>query len=239
MYSTAVSATAPSRRERLRAATTAEIKTHALALLDRGGPAAITLRAIAREMGMTANAIYGYFATRDELVTALIDEVYTSLVDTVEAARDEHTDPGERLIAWAVAFRRWSVSNPAGFRLVYGDPVPGYQAPATGAAPLAAQRACLGLVGLTIAARPTAVEPATGDYRWEDFDPDLTDKVRQTFPGLKPDTVALALRVWGRMHGLVSLEIYGHLRQQLSDPGRLYREELTRLVAALGLSDTD
>ena len=77
-----------SRRERLRAETTEEIKAIALKLMASGGPDAIALRAIAREMGMTAGAIYGYFPTRDDLVTTLINDVYTSLVEKAEAARD-------------------------------------------------------------------------------------------------------------------------------------------------------
>jgi AcrR family transcriptional regulator len=91
----------PSRRERLRAETSQEIKTSALKLMAEDGPDAISLRAIAREMGMTAGAIYGYYATRDELITTLIFDVYTSLVDTVEAARDAcpADDPDGRLMA--------------------------------------------------------------------------------------------------------------------------------------------
>src|SRR2546421_111816 len=79
-----------------------------------GGPDAITLRAIAREMGMTANAIYGYFATRDDLVTTLINDVYTALADAVDAAWEAApvTDPAIRITAWATAFRTWAVVNP-------------------------------------------------------------------------------------------------------------------------------
>lgn len=95
------------------------------------GPDAITLRAIAREMGMTAGAIYGYYATRDDLITTLIRDVHTSLVDTLEAARDTalRDDAAGRMLAWAGAFREWVLANPEGFRLIYGDPVPGYVAP--------------------------------------------------------------------------------------------------------------
>ncbi|GDY78866.1 hypothetical protein SAV31267_083510 [Streptomyces avermitilis] len=120
------------RRERLRAETTAEIKRVALELMATGGPDAITLRAIAREMGMTANAIYGYFATRDDLVTTLINDVYTSLVDTVDTAWETAPaqDPAARIQAWACAFRGWALAGPEGFRLIYGDPVPGYRPPA-------------------------------------------------------------------------------------------------------------
>ncbi|MFF1903028.1 TetR/AcrR family transcriptional regulator [Kitasatospora sp. NPDC058218] len=227
------------RRERLRAETTAEIKKVALELMASGGPDAITLRAIAREMGMTANAIYGYFATRDDLVTTLIDTVYTSLADAVEAAWEAAPalDPAARIRAWAGAFRNWALANPEGFRLVYGDPVPGYRPPAGGAAPDAAHRACTGITALAAEAWPYA-EPryADGDFEWADFDPGLLDKVRPAFPDLPPAGVALALRIWSHLHGLVSLEIYGHLRTQTLSPEKLFREELTQLIRSLGIT---
>ncbi|MGW0940499.1 TetR/AcrR family transcriptional regulator [Streptomyces sp. NPDC002666] len=229
----------PNRRARLRAETGAEIKTIALELMAARGPDAITLRAIAREMGMTAGAIYGYFATRDDLITTLIRDVHTSLIDTLEAARDGVLREGAagRILAWAGAFRAWALANPEGFRLIYGDPVPGYVAPEGGAAPEAERRTCAGLTGLVADAWPDA-EPRQphGDYAWSDFDPHLVAMVRERFPGLPPAAVALALRVWGRLHGLVSLEVYGHLRHQTLDPAKVYRAEMLDLLASLGLA---
>lgn len=226
------------RRERLRAETTADIKRTALELMRAGGPDAITLRAIAREMGMTANAIYGYFATRDDLVTALIADVYTVLADAVDAAWAASAEdaPAQRVQAWAQAFRDWALANPEGFRLVYGDPVPGYRAPEGGAAPDAARRVCVGIAGLADAAWGAAGRVhGEDDFDWGDFDPGLLEKVRPAFPELPPAGVALALRIWGHLHGLVALEIYGHLRAQTLSPNKIFHAELTSLVRALGL----
>ncbi|WBO68263.1 TetR/AcrR family transcriptional regulator [Streptomyces camelliae] len=226
------------RRERLRTETTAEIKSVAMGLMAAGGPDAITLRAIAREMGMTANAIYGYFATRDDLVTTLVHDVYTALADTVDAAWEaaSQQDAGSRIQAWATAFRDWALANPQGFRLIYGDPVPGYQAPAGGPAPDAARRVCTGLTALAAAAWPHAGRLyEDGDFTWSDFDAGLLDKVRPAFPELPPAAVALALRIWGHLHGLVSLEIYGHLHTQTKRPDKLFQQELAQLVRNLGV----
>ncbi|WP_024755706.1 TetR/AcrR family transcriptional regulator [Streptomyces exfoliatus] len=224
------------RRERLRAETTAEIKATALRLMASGGPDAITLRAIAREMGMTANAIYGYFATRDDLVTTLIDDVYSALADAVDTAwaNTPAEDPAARILGWSRAFRGWALANPEGFRLIYGDPVPGYRAPEGGPAPDAARRVCTGLAGLAAAAWPHA-EPLYRDstFAWSDFDAGLLDKVRPAFPDLPPAAVALALRVWGHLHGLVTLEVYGHLRRQTASPDKLFQEELDQLLRTL------
>ncbi|TLG13455.1 TetR/AcrR family transcriptional regulator [Nocardia cyriacigeorgica] len=229
---------ATSRRERLRAQTAQEIKTVALRLLDEGGPDAVTLRAIAREMGMTAGAIYGYYATRDDLISTLIAEVYIALLDQVEAARDAIApdDPGARIIAWGEAVREWAVARPAEFRLIYGDPVPGYQAPPGGPAAAARLRACTGLVGLAAAAWPHRPGGADPEFAWTDFDADLVEHVRADFPDLPPAALALALRMWGRMHGLMALEVYGHLRPQSQDPAKLFRAEMVDLVHSLGLS---
>ncbi|MDT3442952.1 MULTISPECIES: TetR/AcrR family transcriptional regulator [unclassified Pseudofrankia] len=229
----------PSRRDRLRAETSAEIKAIALKLMADGGPDAISLRAIAREMGMTAGAIYSYFATRDDLITALIGDVYTSAIQTLESARDAmpESDPGGRIMAWAQAIRAWALANPEGFRLIYGDPVPGYHAPDDGPAKDAELRACTGLIGLVAGAWPAAhaLQPNDRQYIWTDFDPGLAAHVQTDFPDLPPAAVALALRVWGRMHGLMALEIYGHLRTLMHDPATVYRDEMRDLIASLGL----
>ncbi|MFI0719984.1 TetR/AcrR family transcriptional regulator [Streptomyces sp. NPDC021224] len=229
-----------SRRERMRAQTTAEIKAIALRLMAEGGPDALSLRAIAREMGMTAGAIYSYFRTRDDLVTTLIGDVYTAAVDGAEAARDAVPEdrPGARILAWAQAMRTWALADPAGFKLIYGDPVSGYRPPDDGPGATAELRACTGLVDLVAAAWPTAgpLQPDGPAYTWDDFDAGLTAHVRTDFPDLPPSGLALALRVWGRMHGLMALEIYGHLRGLVHDPATVYRDEMHALVTSLGLT---
>jgi AcrR family transcriptional regulator len=229
------------RRERLRAETTAEIKKVALDLMAAGGPDAITLRAIAREMGMTANAIYGYFATRDDLVTTLINDVSTALADALDTAWEatSASDPATRIRAWANAFRDWSLANPQGFRLIFGDPVPGYHAPEGGPAPDAVRRICTGLTALAAVAWPHAGHLYEGsEFEWSDFDPWLIGEVRPIFPELPPAAVALALRIRGHLHGLVSLEIYGHMRTMTYTPDKLFNEELNQLLRALALNPT-
>lgn len=229
-----------SRRDRLRAETSAQIKAIALKLMADGGPGAISLRAIAREMGMTAGAIYSYFPTRDDLVTTLVGDLYTAVVEAAESARDAVPDgsPGGRILAWAQAVREWALANPEGFRLIYGDPVPGYRAPEDGPGREAEVRACAGLVGLVAAAWPAAGPLQTDNrrYAWADFDPALVTKVREEFPDLPPAALALTLRVWGRMHGLMALEIYGHLRALIHDPTTVYHDEMRNLITSLGLT---
>ncbi|MBU3062776.1 TetR/AcrR family transcriptional regulator [Nocardia sp. NEAU-G5] len=228
----------PTRRQLRRAETTAEIKDTALRLMAANGPGAITLRAIAREMGMTANAVYSYFPTRDDLVTALIRDVYDEMADALQAARDSRPDddPAGRILAWACAFRDWSLAHTEGFRLVYGDPIPGYRPPEGGPAPEAEQRVCAILTGLAAGAhRRAGPARAEAEFSWGDFDPGLVAEVRTLFPDLSPAVLAVALRMWGRLHGLVSLEILGHLRTLTTDPDKLYRSEVDQMIRGMGL----
>ncbi|MFE6779352.1 TetR/AcrR family transcriptional regulator [Streptomyces sp. NPDC057702] len=227
----------PSRRERLRAEATGQILEIALRQMAAEGPGGISLRGIARDMGMTPRAIYSYFATRDELITALIRALSTGLADALERARDDAPacDPERRLLAWGQALRTWALANPQGFHLVYGDPIPGYQPP-PGPGPVdeAALRICGGLNRL-VAAAGSGPGPAPGaaEADWAAFPPAYRDRVRAEAPDLTPAVAARALRVWGRLHGLVTLEIHGHLRAVHTDPAALYRAEMLDLVRDL------
>jgi AcrR family transcriptional regulator len=189
-------------------------------------------------MGMTAGAIYGYFETRDALISALIADVYGAVADAQEGARDAvpADDPAGRVLAVADAYRDWAVAHPEEFRLIYGDAVPGYQPPEGGAAADAEHRACAVLTGLVAAAWPHAeARQSDGAFAWSDFDDGFLALVREQNPDLPPAAVALALRVWGRMHGLVALEVYGHLHPQVQDAAKLYRAEMLDLTRGLGL----
>ncbi|MDH6134265.1 AcrR family transcriptional regulator [Kitasatospora sp. MAA4] len=227
-----------SRRERLRAETAQEIKTIALAHMAENGTAAVSLRAIARDMGMTAGAIYSYYDTRDKLITALIADVYHSLTDTLEAALAACPGgPAARVLAYAQAYRWWAVANPHQFQLIFGDPVPEYQAPEGGPVAEAEHRACVLLTGLVVDAWPWAAHLHTGDqHDWADYDPVFARLICEAFPGLQPAAASLALRLWGRLHGLVSLEVHGHLGPQIQDSEKLYNCEIVDLIHNLGLA---
>jgi AcrR family transcriptional regulator len=118
------------RRERVRAATVQEIKDVARRQLVGDGPSAVSLRAIAREMGMTAPALYRYFPSFDHLVQSLVSDLSTELCSAVEAARElaPTDDASARLLAVCRAFRSWSVTHPAEFGLIFGTPTPGQRA---------------------------------------------------------------------------------------------------------------
>lgn len=225
-----------SRRARLRAETAAEIKAIAVRALTENGPAGISLRAIARDMGMTAGAIYSYFETRDALITALMIDIHNALADAELAAWSSAPadDPGAQLRAIAAAYRDWAVANTAEFQLIYGDPIPGYQMPADGPAREAAHRACALLTNIVAMGwqAAAATEPS-GTVTWADFDPALAGEVQRDHPGLPPEALSLAIRLWSRIHGLVTLEIYGHLTNLTPVPATVFAADMTALTTSL------
>jgi AcrR family transcriptional regulator len=211
----------PSRRARQREQTSQEIKDVGLRHVAEAGPGALSLRAIGREMGMTAGAIYSYFDDRQALLDALVEDVYADLAGVLEQAGAQ-PDP---LRAVAYDYRAWAMANPTGYQLVYDS-----AAAATPRAPSPAQhRACIVLVRLTLHA-PVDDDSA---WTWDDFSPAFARALQAEVPESTPAATALALRLWGRLHGLVALEIHGHLATQLVDPAKLFDDAITELAASL------
>lgn len=126
-------------RERARIEVTAAIKDEARRMLAAEGAAKLSLRAVARELGMVSSALYRYFPSRDELLTALIVDAYDSVGAAAEraeaAARAAGAPPRTRWLAICEAFRAWALAHPHEYALIYGSPVPGYSAPSTPSAP--------------------------------------------------------------------------------------------------------
>src|SRR5450631_4390042 len=124
-------------RERVRLELTSEIKEVALAQLASGGGAALSLRAIAREMGMASSALFRYFRNRDALLTALIIDSYSSLAEAAETAeaRKHQESIEDRWMAICHGVRNWAVAHPHEYGLIFGSPIPGYAAPTGTVAP--------------------------------------------------------------------------------------------------------
>jgi AcrR family transcriptional regulator len=221
------------RRERLRTATVAEIKDLARRLLVSGGPTAISLRAIAREMGMTAPAIYRYFPSLDALVVELTEDLYAELTEDVQAVRDPAAPPLDQLTAMARAFRQWSLANPAEFGLMFGNPVPGV-------ARFEGDCATPEHAGARFGAPFLA---ALTDLYWTDHFPGPPIEVLESHLGhhLAPlaatagidvplPVVYAYLSAWTRLYGLVAMEVFGHLRWAMDDVTPLFDVELAAFV---------
>lgn len=207
----------PTRRERFRALTLREIKDAARGQMEHGGGAgALSLKALAAQLGMAGPSLYRYVASRDELLTELLVEAYTELADALEAAvADRELTPAQRLREYARAYRRWGLGRPAMYELVFGTPVPGYAAPEESTRP-AARRALVALVVVLAELRdPTADRAAL--TRWA-----------QTLGPTDQDasTLLLAVQTWSRLHGVLSLELRGHLTHLVGRTEDLYESEI-------------
>jgi AcrR family transcriptional regulator len=191
------------------------------------GAAALSLRAIARALKITAPAIYNYFPDRDALVTALIIDAFTSLGDWQLEARDAipETDLKGRLQAIGIAYRDWAHTFPQRYQLIFGTPIPGYTGPIEKILPPSA-RSLSALVSVVEGLR------LAGKLNVETF-PKVKSENKTNFEmwlmyGEKADMLSLsvAMVVWSRVHGIVSLEIQGNLPPFGPKGDALYRYEL-------------
>ncbi len=220
-----------------------EVRAEILAAAGRQlavvGPAGLSLRAVARERGMVSSALYRYFASRDELLTALIIEAYDALGDVAEASAAATRDrrPLERWVAATGAVRAWAVEHPQDYALLYGSPVPGYAAPDDTVVP--GTRVTRALVQI--------VDDAVGDDRLpSDGDLGVIELSRQTrraFDVLRSavdldasDEVVMAvLTAWTQMFGLLSFELFGQTRGLIDDHQAFFREAATLMGSHIGL----
>lgn len=206
----------PTRRERARAATIEEIKRTATRLMREQGTTDLRFSDIAREMGMTAPALYRYFADRDELLTALIVDAYDELGTAVAEARERVADDDVwgRFLSVAQAYRRWASSDPVRFSLILGMPVPGYAAPEEGPTTDAAIRAMaqLKVLFLDAAARGELRRPLISEV--DDAVVACAEADHEHHPGepaVAPEIFQAMLHSWSALHGFASLEAHGHL----------------------------
>jgi AcrR family transcriptional regulator len=231
-------ATTLNRRDRVRAATVTEIKDTARRILVTEGPDGLSLRAIAREMGMTAPALYRYFPSREDLITALIAQLYDELTATLEAARDA-ADPADarvKLAAASRAFRSWALAHPREFALLFGSPIPGIGAQSDDSpANLASER--FGQVFGALVAQIYQDDPFPIPAE-EEMDPALRQQLQAWCAGLPvglpPGAAQVFLSCWIRLYGMVAMEVFGHLEFALPDAEPLFEAELRDLADTLG-----
>jgi AcrR family transcriptional regulator len=203
------------------------IKEAAWQQISQQGAPALSLRAIARQLGITAPAIYNYFADRDALVTALIIDAYTSFGDAQLIARDSvpANDLDGRMDAIGRAYRQWALTFPERYQLIFGTPIPDYTAPMEQIMPSAA-RSISALVSVIDALR---VAGRLNAPRFPAVHPDFLPafEMWKRFGGdYEPLSVSVAILIWARVHGLVSLEIGHQIPPFGPDGAALYEYEM-------------
>jgi AcrR family transcriptional regulator len=205
-------------RERARAEITGEIKAVARRQLAEQGSAALSLRAVAREVGMVSSAVYRYFPSRDDLLTALIVDAYNAVGEAAEQELAARRRSGlvPRWVGVSRAIRTWALAHPHEYALIYGSPVPGYSAPQDTIDPAA--RVAVALLRIVVDG------VGSGEIAAHDSAP-VPRSVRSDFAGLRasaapgvPDAViSRTLIAWSQLFGSISLEMFGHLHNVIHD----------------------
>ncbi len=215
-------------RDRRRAETVQEIKAAALQQLAEAGPGALSLRGVARAVGMTVQSLYHYFDSREALLTVLVTDAHHALADAVQAAAETSRGrpPVERRLAATTAYRSWAHENRSAFLLLYGTPVPGFEPLPEAGTGVAASRLAAPFVDVVFddwtPAQLAAVELPEGG------EPIAAVPAAFTLP---PGALALFIELRARMHGLVVLELLGHLHPLNDLGGALFSAAMHRMSA--------
>ncbi|MET9603539.1 TetR/AcrR family transcriptional regulator [Streptomyces sp. NPDC006512] len=222
-------------RERARVEVTAAIKDEARRRLAAEGAAKLSLRAVARKLGMVSSALYRYFPSRDELLTALIIDAYDSLGAAAEeaerAALAAGAGPRARWIAVCEAVRGWALAHPHEYALVYGSPVPGYSAPLDTVGP--ASRVANTLIGILRSAyegRGLALPPLPAALR-----PEAGRMAADFAEGLPPEVTAALVAAWAQLVGLVSCELFGQFERVVEERAAFFAHAAGQLAHGVGL----
>ncbi len=225
-------------RERVRVELTNEIMDVARRHLALEGSAALSLRAVARDVGMVSSAIYRYFPSRDDLLTALIIDASTSIGAAASAAEASvrRSDFSGRWLATCRAARSWALEQPQQYALIFGSPVPGYQAPRDTVDPAAVIPVLLITIideaqaaGLTAPpSNRTIPRPVRSDLRG----------LREAagVPSLDDHVLARAVMAWTQLIGSISFELFGHLHNVIFDDAAYFDFQMRGIALDLGLA---
>jgi AcrR family transcriptional regulator len=226
-----------------RARARAEVRAGILAAASRQvaleGASALSLRAVARELGMVSSALYRYFASRDELLTALIIEAYDSLGECAEQAAGSSigAPPLDRWVAVAAAIRSWAVARPHDYALLYGSPVPGYAAPTDTVIPgTRVSRALVSVVHDASSRRLLSRRRPSADVEIGAATRAACAFLRTELDlAISDDTIVAVLLAWTQLFGLLSFELFGQTKGLIDDHDAFFRESATIMGTRIGL----
>ncbi|MEV4376490.1 TetR/AcrR family transcriptional regulator [Streptosporangium sp. NPDC049644] len=223
-------------RERVRAELTREITDVARRQLAVDGASGLSLRAVARELGMASSAIYRYFPSKDDLLTALIIDGYNALGEAVENADAAvpHTEHAGRWMAVCHAVRDWALVHPHEYALLYGSPVPGYQAPQDTVPAAIRDTVVYGRI-VSDAHRAGALNPP-GDH--PPVPPSFREdaaRVRELMPDVPDDVIVRSLIAWTGLFGWISFELFGQFNNTIMDRTAAFDHTMRCHAAMLGL----
>ncbi|MEQ4724962.1 TetR/AcrR family transcriptional regulator [Nonomuraea sp. B19D2] len=222
-------------RERVRAELTREITDIARRQLATEGAGGLSLRAVAREMGMVSSAIYRYFPSRDDLLTTLIIDGYNALGEAVERADAAcpQDDFPRRWMTICHAVRDWAVAHPHEYALLYGSPVPGYQAPQDTVAARVRDVTVLGRL-ISDAWRAGTIRPPADSPAEE-----LTSEaaaLRDLMPGVPDSVLWRGVSAWTALYGWVNFEVFGQFNNTIEDRRAVFEHSMRLAASTIGLA---
>ncbi|MBB5853623.1 TetR/AcrR family transcriptional regulator [Amycolatopsis umgeniensis] len=221
-------------RERARAELTREIKDEARRQLAEVGALGLSLRAVARELGMVSSALYRYFSSREQLLTALIVDAYNAVGEAAEAADDAKKAPLERWTSIWQAVRDWAKAHPHEYALIYGSPIPGYQAPQDTVAP--AGRVAFALVAVLRDAN-LRVETEVGEMPVELLH--QLDAVAGVLKiNLAPETASRLIMSWTQLFGMINFELFGQYVGSVDPSDAFFAHGIRQMAEFTGIKMT-
>lgn len=223
------------RRRRVRAAAIMEMRQTARSILVADGASAVTLRAVAAAMGMTAPALYRYVDSHEDLLAEVAALCNAEVADAMAAARDREPtdDPARRLIAVTRAFRVWALDHPAEFSLIFTSPDMARRC-SNGDLEAAYRR-----FGWTFGALFAELVNSGGARAWPDERVPAVgqDSALVTAMAVPPGAAAQFVQYWTRIYGTVSMEVFGHLDWAVTDGGPVFEAMLLGVCRDLGIAD--
>ncbi|GAA2459179.1 TetR/AcrR family transcriptional regulator [Actinomadura vinacea] len=221
-------------RERARAELTREIKEEARRQLRASGAQGLSLRAVARELGMVSSALYRYFPSRDRLLTELIIDAYNVLGDRVErAGAADGDDFRARWRACCAAVREWAIANPHEYALVYGSPVPGYEAPETTVGP--ASRTPIALLAVVRDASRAGVLRVPDDGLAPELDAQAARTAGLAELDVPEPAVVRGVIAWTQLFGMIGFELFGHLDGSMDPADAFFAHTVDLMADFIGL----
>jgi AcrR family transcriptional regulator len=233
-------------RERARAELTREIKEGARRQLAATGAGGISLRAVARELGMVSSALYRYYPSRDDLLTALIIDAYDAIGEAAERAigdgKPDESWGRDRWLAACHAIRGWALAHPHEYALIYGSPVPGYRAPEATIGP--ASRVPLAFAGvLAVATEAGELGDDAGAHAGPDAAADalaagLAEQAAVLSAALTtsvaPEVLVRAVIAWTQLFGMISWELFGQFVGSFEPADALFAHAVAQLATFVG-----
>ncbi|MFI6769226.1 TetR/AcrR family transcriptional regulator [Streptomyces sp. NPDC050355] len=221
--------------ERAGAAADAEARKQ----LAAEGAAKLSLRAVARELGMASSALYRYFPSRDDLLTALIVDAYNAVGEAAERARDalppaDAGRPAARWTAVCTGVRDWALAHPHEYALIYGSPVPGYRAPRTTTE--SAARVGLALIGVVRDAHAAGALREPGEPLPDVVVGDALALGAELGIELPGAVLARLIGAWAQLFGLLSFELFGQFNGVVEARTELFEQAVLQLARSVGLS---